>query len=114
MVKKVLKEILLFFLFFVLLVLLSLSVSGFLGKNVGVVESNHSTVLLKDLITDSDIKKIRTKKENIFANMSLVGESIPVPQIANLSKLKKMMNKFLESAHETTKKRLAEMRKAEK
>jgi hypothetical protein len=71
-------------------------------------------VFLKKYLTSSELKKVRYKEINIFANMSIREKSIPVPLLSENFKLKKEIYIFLETAHENVKTKLAELRKAGK
>jgi hypothetical protein len=66
---------------------------------------------LRQYITDSELKKIKYENTLIFANSSIIGNTVPVPLLADNFKLKKEINAMLESAHEKTKIKIAEMRK---
>ena len=52
---------------------------------------------LKNIITDSELSKIRSAKMRIFANMSLLKEEILVPQFVNNATLKKEIYYLLET-----------------
>lgn len=71
-------------------------------------------ILLKNLITESELSKIKKAKERIFANMSIIDEEISVPQFINCKFLKNEMYSLLETAHNNVKILLAERRKAGK
>jgi transcription termination factor NusB len=77
-----------------------------ISENTGSVEIN-----LKKYITKTELKKINNVDTAIFANSSLMKNSVPVPRLADNFKLKKEMNVMLEAAHERTKQKLASMRK---
>lgn len=68
-------------------------------------------IILKSIITDSELAKIRSTKGRIFANMSLLNEEIPVPQFINNAALKKEIYHLLETTHNNIKTLLAEKRK---
>lgn len=69
---------------------------------------------LKKYLTPSEVKKVKKQDVGIFANMSIIDKSIPIPLLSENFKLKREMYNFLEIAHEEVKKKLAEMRKAGK
>jgi hypothetical protein len=71
-------------------------------------------ILLKNLITDEEIVKVKSTKENIFANMSIIDEEISVPNLADCKFLKDEMFSLLEAAHNNVKDLLSERRKAGK
>ncbi len=71
-------------------------------------------ILLKNFIEESELSKIRSSKERIFANVSIIDEEIPVPQFNNSKLLKNEMFSLLEEAHNNVKVLLAERRKAGK
>ena len=58
---------------------------------------------LKNIITDSELSKIRSAKMRIFANMSLLKEEILVPQFVNNATLKKEIYYLLETTHNNIK-----------
>ncbi len=72
------------------------------------------SVDLKQYLTPAEIKKIKNQEVGIFANVSIIDKSIPIPLLSENFKLKKEMNNFLEVAHEAVKAKLAEMRKSGK
>lgn len=69
---------------------------------------------LKKYLTPSEVKKVKKQDVGVFANMSIIDKSIPIPLLSENFKLKREMYNFLEIAHEEVKKKLAEMRKAGK
>lgn len=71
-------------------------------------------ILLKNIIPDSQLLKIKSTKERIFANMSIISENILVPQLINNNTFKKEIYNLLETAHNNVKVLLAEKRKAGK
>ena len=71
-------------------------------------------ILLKNIIEVSEISKIKTAKERIFANMSILDEEISVPQLVNSKALKNEIHSLLETAHNSVKVLLSEKRKAGK
>ena len=81
-----------------------------------VLLKKHGTdgLLLKNIIPDSQLSKIKSAKESIFANMSIISENILVPQLVNNSTLKKEIYNLLETAHNSVKVLLAEKRKSGK
>jgi len=71
-------------------------------------------ILLKNFIEDSELSKIKSSKERIFANVSIINEEIFVPQLVNSKLLKNEMFLLLEEAHNNVKVLLADRRKAGK
>ncbi len=69
---------------------------------------------LKHYLTKSDINKVKLEDVNIFANMSIIEKSVPIPLLTESFKLKREMYNFLETAHENVKTKLAEMKKSGK
>jgi len=69
---------------------------------------------LKKYLTTSEIKKIKKQDVRIFANMSIIDQSISIPLLSENFKIKREMYNFLEIAHESVKNKLAEMRKSGK
>jgi len=74
-------------------------------------KTNMEHIDIKQYITDAELKKLRIEKTAIYANTSIIGNTVPVPLLSEDFKLKKEMNAILEKTHETVKTRLAEMRK---
>lgn len=70
---------------------------------------SSSYVILKDFVPKLD--PLSEKKMPLFANMSLIDESISIPNILSSTKLLKAMNELLDKTHESVKVQLAEMRK---
>ncbi len=68
-------------------------------------------IILKDLVTEKDLQKLKTGEHQMFANMSIIDHLLDVPKMDKLLKLRKEMHFLLEKAHNTTKAKLAEMRK---
>ena len=83
-------------------------------KEAIVERTGAESIELKQYLTPTEIKKIKTQDARIFANMSLVDKSIPIPLLSDNFKLKKEMHHFLEIAHESVKERLSTMRKSGK
>lgn len=77
-------------------------------------KTGAESVDLKQYLSPTEIKKIRTQDVRIFANVSLIDKSIPIPLLSENFKLKKEMHNFLEIAHESVKFRLSAMRKSGK
>lgn len=71
-------------------------------------------ILLKNILSETELSKIHSTKQRIFANMSIVDEEIPVPQLVKCKTLKDEMFSLLETAHNRVKSYLAERRKAGK
>ncbi|MBO6793016.1 MAG: TerB N-terminal domain-containing protein [Balneolaceae bacterium] len=74
-------------------------------------EYGTKELILKDLLESKGLQSIKTKKELMFANVSIRDQEIPVPQIITEKSLKSAVHQILKSAHEDVKKHLAEMRK---
>lgn len=83
-------------------------------KEAIVERTGAESIELKQYLTPTEIKKIKTQDARIFANMSLVDKSILIPLLSDNFKLKKEMHHFLEIAHESVKARLSTMRKSGK
>jgi len=83
-------------------------------KNAIKNKTGVESIDLKKYLTPSEIKKIKKQDVRIFANMSIIDKSIPIPLLSENFKLKREMCNFLEIAHEEVKKKLAEMRKSGK
>ena len=66
---------------------------------------------IKRYVTKTELRKIRVQDVNIFANTSIIDKVFPVPLVADIFQLKKIVNQLLELAHEKTKETLAIMRK---
>lgn len=77
-------------------------------------EYGKNELILKDFLGPRALQAIKTKKELIFANVSIRDQEIPVPQIISDKSLKPAIQKILKSAHEDVKKHLAQMRKEER
>jgi len=77
-------------------------------------KTGAESVDLKQYLSPTEIKGIRTQETRIFANVSLIDKSIPIPLLSENFKLKKEMYNFLEIAHESVKLRLSTMRKSGK
>jgi hypothetical protein len=75
-------------------------------------ETGEKTVDIKKYITKTELNKIRYEESHIFANVSIVTNTLPIPMLCESFKLKKAVNAFLETAHEKTKAKVAELRKA--
>lgn len=74
-------------------------------------EHKTNELMIKDFLGSKDLQAIKTKKEVMFANVSIRDQEIPVPQIISEKSLKLAIQKILKSSHEDVKKHLAEMRK---
>jgi hypothetical protein len=77
-------------------------------------EYGTNELVVKDLLGSKELQAIKTKKELMFANVSIRDQEIPVPQIITEKSLKSAVQKILKTAHEDVKKHLAEMRKEAK
>jgi hypothetical protein len=75
-------------------------------------ETGGKAVDIKKYITKTELRKIRNEEARIFANSSIKTTDIPVPMLAENFKLKKAVNACLETAHERTKAKVAELRKS--
>ncbi len=67
---------------------------------------------IKRYVTKTELRKIRVQEVNIFANTSIIDKVFPVPLVADIFQLKKIVNQLLELAHEKTKETLAIMKKS--
>lgn len=67
---------------------------------------------IKRYVTKTELRKIKTEETSIFANTSIIDKVFPVPLVADIFQLKKIVNQLLELAHEKTKETLAAMRKS--
>ncbi len=67
-----------------------------------------------DFIKTSEYRKLPTKNETIFANVSIMDNTIDVPLLIHAFNFKRAMNDLLNKTHEDVKKTLGELRKAEK
>jgi hypothetical protein len=77
-------------------------------------KTSKDSLDLKQYLTATEIRKVKKQEVGIFANVSIIDKSIPIPLLTENFKLKKEMNTFLEVAHEEVKAKLAEMRKSGK
>ncbi len=68
-------------------------------------------ILLKNLISDSDLSHIKYTKEQIFANVSLSSEEIKVPNLLQFQPLRKLIYDILDETHNRVKEFLFERRK---
>jgi hypothetical protein len=68
-------------------------------------------VYLDKILTKTELKKVQYQDVSIFANVSIVDKSIPIPMLSDNFRLKKEMNSVLELAHERTKAAIAKSRK---
>jgi hypothetical protein len=75
-------------------------------------KTGFENIDIKKYITDSELGNLSYEDTPVYVNSSIIGNTIPVPMIAGDSVLKNEMNILLESAHESVKVKLAEMRKA--
>ena len=81
-------------------------------KNVIRNKTGAESIDLKKYLTPSEIKKIKMQDVGIFANMSIMEQSIPIPLLSENFKLKREMYHLLEAAHQEVKTQLSEMRKS--
>jgi hypothetical protein len=86
----------------------------FLECLAGVVGEKTSTESLdiKNYIKDGDIPKLKQFKTTMFANTSIVNNSIIIPLLSSNQNLNTEIKTMLETAHERAKTRLAEIRKS--
>jgi hypothetical protein len=82
-------------------------------KEVVLAKTGSDKLSLKKYVSASELKKIKYGDTVIYANGSIMGNTVPVPLLADNFKLKKEINLLLEEAHELTKATLAEKRKSE-
>ena len=69
------------------------------------------SVQIEDYLTSTEIRKLRKQSTPIFANISIIDKTFPVPMISENVKLIIEMNSFLKTAHEQVKIKIAGMRK---
>lgn len=67
---------------------------------------------LKQYLTKKEIAQIKTQKVGIFANVSIMDNSVPIPLLSENFKLKKEMYDFLKISHDKVKIELARMKKS--
>jgi hypothetical protein len=94
---------------------------NYIKKNPDIFEECLKTVIfestgdeninIKTYITNTELNKLKAGETTIFANSSIIGNTIPVLLLADNFKLKRAMYTFLEAAHEKTKSKIAELRK---
>jgi hypothetical protein len=72
------------------------------------------SVNIKKYITDAELAKLKTTETTIFANSSIIGNTIEIPLLIDNFRLKKALNFLLETAHANTKTKVAELRKTGK
>jgi hypothetical protein len=77
-------------------------------------KTGSENIDIKKYLSDSELANLSYESTPVFVNSSIMGNTIPVPMLASNSGLKNEMNILLESAHEATKVKLAEMRKIAK
>lgn len=80
-------------------------------KKVLFENSGSEEIKLTSYFTASELIKVRNEQTNMFANISIIDKTIPVPLLSNNFKLKKDMNNFFKLAHDMTKKIIAVNRK---
>lgn len=71
-----------------------------------------NSVEIREIISDKDLKKIKSDNVSIFANVSLHETRIDIPRLVDSFKLKKEMYDILNRTHEAVKVELAKLRKA--
>lgn len=69
------------------------------------------SILISDILSKNDISKLEKQEIRIFANTSLAEQSVPVPMLAKCFKLKKVFFDLLQDTHESTKEKIADLRK---
>jgi hypothetical protein len=80
-------------------------------KEVIKKEYKDDKVFLDKILTKTELKKIRYQDVSIFANVSIIDKTIPIPMLPDNFRLKKEMNSVLELAHEKTKVAISKSRK---
>lgn len=80
---------------------------------IEIIEKRHGkdSILLDDILSKTEFKKLRTEKMKMFANISISDEEVDVPLISESCKIKKTFYDILEETHEMVKITLAELRK---
>ncbi|MEX1011070.1 MAG: TerB N-terminal domain-containing protein [Balneolaceae bacterium] len=73
--------------------------------------NNSKNFELNGYFKNSNLSDVKTKEIRVFANMSISDESVHIPLISEIFKLKKDIYNLLETAHNNTKSVLAENRK---
>lgn len=77
-------------------------------------KTGNEEINLKQYLTQSELRNIKKQEVGIFANMSIIDKSIPIPLLSDNFKLKHAMCDLLETAHKEVKSNLSAMRKAGK
>lgn len=67
---------------------------------------------IKQFVTKSDLKRMKTKEVSIFANTSITEKSFEIPLLSEVFKLKKTIYDLLDESHEAVKAELAVKRKS--
>lgn len=68
-------------------------------------------VVLSEIITDTEYKKLKIEDFVMFANTSISNKTIKVPLVSESPKLKKTMFDLLNGTHNSVKEKLAQLRK---
>jgi hypothetical protein len=76
---------------------------------VVLAKTGSDTISLKKYVSVSELNKLKYGNTTIYANSSIMGNTVPVPLLADNFKLKKEINMLLEEAHEKTKARITAM-----
>lgn len=72
----------------------------------------QQSLILDRILAPSDLRTVKFEQIGIFANVSIIDESVPVPMLAEVPSLKNRVYELLQEAHDSTKRRLAESRKS--
>src|SRR5574344_1554907 len=70
-----------------------------------------SNLQLAEIITPSELSNLKYENTSIFANMSIINETIRLPKLCDNLKLKSEINQILNEAHEMTKRKIQLLRK---
>lgn len=70
-----------------------------------------ANILLSELVTTSELSELNYDDTSIFANMSIINETIKIPRLCDNLKLKTEINQILNEAHEMTKNKIQLLRK---
>lgn len=73
---------------------------------------SRTDILISEFITNTELKKVRNEPVGIFANMSIIEETIKVPLLIECFKFKKAIYDLLEASHEKVKIKLKKLRKS--
>jgi len=64
---------------------------------------NVDTIDLLKYYSDEFIKNIKYKNVTLFANLSIIDKTVPIPNMISNTKFRNAMKKYLEQAHELVK-----------